>query len=394
MKIEIRPSHQRGIALIIVMGVVLCLAVLAGGFAYSMKVEMRLARNANYDEELEWLGRSGVELARYVIAQQASIPGQGNYEALNQKWAGGSGGSAGASNNILSEIQLKDVPLGNGVFSVTITDTERKMNINWVCYPSNPQLPIMQQALNLVGISDATLASTIMDSICDWIDRDDDHRLSGAENDYYLHLPTPFYCKNGLIDDMSELLLIKGIWDKPEIYWGSHSTNHPFSAYQVRGDKGLRGPPPPEFPVGLRDLFTPVSGGKLNINTASRTTLQLIPGIDATTADYIIKARAGLDGTDGDDDDVPFQSVGQLNSANIAGFSFSPVQTAQLSKYCDVRSHTFEVQVDAEMGGYKRQYFALIRRGGQRGTDFQVFQFYWKTPEAKTNVPQPSGDEP
>ena len=37
-------SKQRGIALIIVMIVIIVLAVLAGGFAYSMKVETRLAR--------------------------------------------------------------------------------------------------------------------------------------------------------------------------------------------------------------------------------------------------------------------------------------------------------------------------------------------------------------
>ena len=61
-------SSQQGIALVIVMISILVLTVLAGGFAYSMKVETKLARNANSEADLEWLGRSGVEYARWVLA--------------------------------------------------------------------------------------------------------------------------------------------------------------------------------------------------------------------------------------------------------------------------------------------------------------------------------------
>ena len=39
-----RTFRPRGVALIIVMIVIIILATLAGGFAYSMKVETRLAR--------------------------------------------------------------------------------------------------------------------------------------------------------------------------------------------------------------------------------------------------------------------------------------------------------------------------------------------------------------
>ena len=35
-----------------------------------MKVEIKLARNASSEAELEWLGRSGVEDARWILAQQ------------------------------------------------------------------------------------------------------------------------------------------------------------------------------------------------------------------------------------------------------------------------------------------------------------------------------------
>ena len=98
MKVRVQPiPRTHGIAILIVLSVILVLAVLAGGFAYSMRVEMRLARNSNYDAQSEWLGRSGVELARYVLSQQSKVPNQGGYEALNQKWAGGLGDSRAAA---------------------------------------------------------------------------------------------------------------------------------------------------------------------------------------------------------------------------------------------------------------------------------------------------------
>jgi hypothetical protein len=74
---------------------------------------------------------------------------------------------------------------------------------------------------------------------------------------------------------------------------------------------------------------------------------------------------------DGTEDDLPFRNAGELinaiPSAQIVG---------QLQRYCDVRSRTFEVQVDAEVGGYKRQFIAILGRNSPR--DVQVLSFYWK----------------
>src|SRR5437773_405290 len=182
------PSAPRGIALIMVMIVIIGLSVLAGGFAYSMKVEMKLARNSNLDAELEWLGRSGVELARYVLAQQMNIATE-PYDSLNQKWAGGPGAVGGVTNAALADIFLEDNRLGAGTFSVKIIDLERKFNINLA------DQTILQQALILMGV-DAANFGTISDSIADWIDKDDNTHLSGAESEYYLSLQPSYYCKN------------------------------------------------------------------------------------------------------------------------------------------------------------------------------------------------------
>src|SRR5438309_1740315 len=172
MKIVV-PARTRGIALIIVMMVIVVLGALAAGFAYSMKVETKLARNVGSESELEWLGRSGVELARYVLAQQLNIPGEAGFDALNQKWAGGTGGT----NDLLADISLENNQLGRGRFSVKIIDLERKVNINF----ANRQ--ILQQALDSMGV-DSFDASTILDSIEDWRDSDVNPHINGAESDY------------------------------------------------------------------------------------------------------------------------------------------------------------------------------------------------------------------
>ena len=66
---------SRGFALIIAMIAIIVLSIMAATLAISMKVEMTLARRANSEQQLLWLGRSGVELARYVLSEEMQIPG-------------------------------------------------------------------------------------------------------------------------------------------------------------------------------------------------------------------------------------------------------------------------------------------------------------------------------
>src|ERR1051326_3891970 len=141
--------NDRGIALIIVMMVILVLSVLAGGFAYSMKVETKLARNTGWESDMEWLGRSGVELGKYCLAMHlASPPPESMYSGMNQLWAGG---PPNPTNELLASINLKDVQLGPGKFTVTIQDLERKFNLSALA-EGNPQSQIiLERALLLVG---------------------------------------------------------------------------------------------------------------------------------------------------------------------------------------------------------------------------------------------------
>lgn len=361
----LRPSSRsrHGIALIIVMIAIVVLGILAAAFAYSMKVESHLAATAGSNQRLLWMGRSGVELARWILVQQASIPGE-PYDSKNQIWAGGPGG-IGESNSALSGISLTDYPVGDGgTVSLKIVDLERFANVNTA---SSEEL---HQALTLMGV-DADSVSVVSDSIQDWVDSDDAPRIAGAEDDYYQGLNPPYNCKNAPIDNLPELLLIKGIWNQPEIFWGGTASNHPPSAFQHKLGVGTSPGQAPDYPFGLKDLFTPFSNGRINLNTADANVLQLIPGIDANVAASIMQVRAGPDGADGTEDDTPFQSVAQLANANVDGNV-----AAQLSRYCTVRSATFKVTVTAKTGLFSRDYEAILFRNGR---NVQVVSFYWET---------------
>jgi type II secretory pathway component PulK len=361
---EATPRHNSdGMALIMVMCAIFVLSALAAGFALSMKVETKLAQNANSEQQLLWLGRSGVEFACYILSQHP--PGE-PWDSLNQKWAGGSG-SLAESNSVLSSISLDNYPVGDGTVSIKIIDLERKVNINTAVNSANSQL--IQQALILMGV-DASEINVVSDSIKDWI-RTDGPQPAGAKSDYYQGLAVPYYAKEAPIDDLSELLLVKGILDHPEIYWGGSATNHEPAQFQHKLGFGTAPGQIPDYPFGLKDIFTPFSTGKININTADANVLQMIPGVDAAMAEAIIKQRAGPDGADGTEDDMPFRGPGDLARTGLSGPALQ-----QASQLCTTSSSTFEVHVTAQLGDYKREFIAILARTS--GTVIQVLSFYWK----------------
>lgn len=346
--------REAGIALILVLGAIIALTGIVAGFTYSMRVEARLAQNFESDAEMLWMARSGVELARYILAQELQTPEGRMFDALNQKWAGGVGS---ITNDVLAGISLENNTLGRGHFSLKITDQERRFNINAA------DRNVLEHALSLMNVEVAA-QGTIIDSILDWRDPDNDPQINGAESDdFYLRLDPPYYAKNGPIDDLSEMLLIKGM--TPEVFWGSGSTNvvqeDPDEMTRV---ERLRAREKHFIPFGFNDIFTAVSAPQVNINTCSSETLQLA-GIDPLTASMILEARRGPDGTEGTEDDMPFRSPAQIPLPGE-----DPAIRQALQTYFTVRSRTFEVIVTCDIGGYTKQFRSLVVRNSQR--DIQI----------------------
>jgi type II secretory pathway component PulK len=364
MRVHTRQNRS-GIALIIVMLVIVVLGILAGAFAYSMKVETTLARHATRSSDLDWAGRSGVEVAKWVLSQGLAGP-QGPVGSIKREW-----GDFGATNDALAEVDLKHYELTDGsrrvvaVLSIDIKDLDRKFNINVA------DEYILGQAMTLIGV-DAAASSTIIGSILDWRDPDSKTHMNGTETDYYEGLDPPYYCKDGPIDDLSELLLVRGV--TPAMYWGSSSGGVP--PVLNRSSHASRSMlDEPTYAVGLVDLFTPVSSRLINLNTASATVLQLChPNISYDVAQSIIARRAGMDGQEGTDDDMPFRSPAELLNPPIPGLT--PDAAQALAVRSTVRSFCFEVHVSVDAQGTRREYVALLRRNGPK--DIQTMNFHWK----------------
>ena len=321
-------KRDRGIALIIVMIIVAALTVIVTGFAYSMRVETKLARNTRFNPDMDWLGRSGVELARYLLSKRA--PGEEQMDALHQKWAGGSGRigmDAMAELEPWEELPMTNVKLGNGTFSIKITDMERKLNIN-----SAPE-PLLRYILEMHGGVDATDVDVYIDSLRDWMDPDENAGLNGAESDVYLSESPPYYSKNGPLDHITELKLVQGFRENPSLY----------SVFAKN--------------------FTAISGGLINVNTASAQVLELLPGMDPDIANEIVMFRTSPEGG-------PYRNPNQIGvPLERFGMNGSSIQ-----QFLATESVTFEVEVTAKIGSDSRKYISLLRRLSPK--DIRILYFH------------------
>jgi hypothetical protein len=68
------------------------------------------------------------------------------------------------------------------------------------------------------------MTEEIADAILDWIDEDDEPREYGAEADYYANLQPPYAPKNGPLDTVEELLLVRGVL--PQLLFGADANRN------------------------------------------------------------------------------------------------------------------------------------------------------------------------
>lgn len=346
-----RTSTRSGVALIIVLLTLFSLGVMAGIFSYAMKVETRLAANTTSSVELEWLGRSGVEIAKWILVQQETqVPSDRGHIALNQFWAGGPG-PVDSVDNPFAGMSLSGIPVGEGTVTLEITDQERWININSVY--RNPIL--MESALSMAG-ADASDASTITDALLDWVDRDSiPQAANGAESDFYLSLPQPYESKNGALDDLRELLLLRGV--TPAIFWGPQWRVSAMGSDAPPSNQGATDTENSLSGSGLADLFCTISTGRINVNTAPEGVLQLLLGGDATRAREAVRMRQ----------EYPARDVGDV--ARLLGGVGGVTGGGQLS----TQSFTYTVRVTAQLGAARETFLGLISRSGAR--DYQLLSF-------------------
>lgn len=122
------------------------------------------------------------------------------------------------------------------------------------------------EVLLACGIEDIQEQRNIIDALADWQDADNLLHMDGAEQDFYDGLDPAYACKNAPVNDIDELLLVRGI--TPELLYGD--LEHP----------------------GLVD-FLCIEGksDKLDINAANPLTFRIVRGLPDNVVEHIVSRR-------------------------------------------------------------------------------------------------------
>ena len=310
-----------GFALLAVLLVLTLLGVIGTEFAYSMRLEASMVRSYRDGVIALNLAEAGVQQAIREILTQAAIVGTPDDEPLTFYRTG---------LDRLPRLPRAAVPLGPGQFSYRITDEESRIDLNL----SRPDR--VDRLLTELGL-DKQVRDTVGDSLQDWRDADEEHRLNGAESeDTYLRLPVPYRSRNGPLEDIRELLQIHGV--TPEIYYG-HDQNPP-----------------------LRDFVTVHGSPQININTAPAIVLKALGLSDAEISEIEQARRA-----------VPYVVV----PGKFAGYGFSTT------------TQTFRVEAEGLVASEPvTRVIAVVRRQSDgQGHDIAVLAWY-PNPAEPTRPPK------
>jgi general secretion pathway protein K len=252
-----RLTADSGVVLIALLWILTALSVIALSFSRESFVEVAAARNAQSLENSYFVARAGIVATVYQLMQRrltASVRQAGLQDTPTPLDLGSVTGS-----------------FGGGVYRVDIQDESGKINVNTV---AEEQLRALVQASGI----EKPDSDIITDSILDWRDADSLTRLNGAEDDYYQALNPPYKAKNGRIDTVEELLLIRGV--TPDYFYG-----HPERAPNA----------PVVYKYGLSRYLTVYSTRtQVNVNFAPLPVLLSIPGMAPQAAQVIFDRRHAM----------------------------------------------------------------------------------------------------
>jgi general secretion pathway protein K len=187
-----RLGDERGMVLLIAIVVVVLLVTLIVEFDYGTRVSLTTAGTFRNGTQATFLAKSGVRAAQAVLKEDGKTPPAVDH--LEEFWA----------------TPVPPYPIGGGLVSIYVEDESSKLNINLLSKPTDVEKwgPVWKRFLEEVLQIDQEVFSAIKD----WVDEDDlSEDLYGAESGYYQQLDPPYRAKNGPLDSLGELLLIKGV---------------------------------------------------------------------------------------------------------------------------------------------------------------------------------------
>ena len=241
-------ESPRGIALLIILWVMTVLTVMAFSFTVMTRAESYGTMAFKEQTEKKLLAEAGIERGIMEIIYRSTNRNQAVVLEGMEAWK--------------PDGTAHTVDMGGGGCMVRIIDESGKISLNGLTDSSGI---VMKKLLTNRGIA-SEHADIIVDSILDWKDADDLHRLSGAESDYYLSLAKPYKARNQDFETLEELILVRGI--TPDILYGAEGAKGIIPFLTVHGKTSL-----------------------IDINAAPKEVLEALPGMDAATVERIVAFR-------------------------------------------------------------------------------------------------------
>jgi general secretion pathway protein K len=357
-----RRRQQRGMAVVMAVAVVLLVTTAALELHVNERTNLLNAAGMRDRITLDQMAASGVHLAMAILVKDRM---DSESDSLQEDWA----------DTETMATMMDELSFEKGKLEVKIFDELSRIQINalvdfpgataynekqhqiWERFAGN-LLSLYELLGDEAGEMEETDAPTVINSVKDWLDKDDDiTSINSAETDYYEELDPPYACKNGPFDHVSEVRLVKGI--TPELFNGIAGTmglsNYitVYGAVKVEDDKF-------SYP------------GKININTAELPVLKvLLPSESEGMAELLIEYREAVSGTQ------YTNNVTNINwYKNVPGFGSIKLDPELIS----VTTDTFRIVATATMDDIRAVTTAIVQR--ERDNDSSPWTckvLNWKT---------------
>jgi type II secretory pathway component PulK len=215
------PPRRKGVVLLAVLVVVVLLTLAAYEFGELMLAEYRAAESSRRAAQARALADSGVHYVAALVSNPDTMSGTLNnnpydnapaFQGLSLQLSAQPNLSGRFS--IVSPVDPDDQSAGSQPFRYGVKDESGKINLNALMKIDSSGQVAHDMLMKLPNMTE-----DIANAILDWMDPDSDTRTNGAEDDYYSTLSPPYHCKNGPLDTLEELLLVKGV--TPDLLFGN-----------------------------------------------------------------------------------------------------------------------------------------------------------------------------
>ena len=183
-------TSERGVAVVLAMGVVALAAIAAAAMLASQSTWSRHAELSAEHVQAQALVRAGVDWARALLSDDRRAS---NVDHLGEPWA----------------MRVPPVPVDNGELAGQIDDQQGAFNLNNLVRNGKVSPPHVEQFRRLLQI--LALPDALAGNLVDWLDADSEPQpQGGAEDAYYRAQQPPYSAANRALTDVSELALVSG----------------------------------------------------------------------------------------------------------------------------------------------------------------------------------------